>query len=198
MYSCHQAAITSPLDHGSWICFPQRLLPYQEDWPSQLSYTTKHHHKIIPRHTIHTIVSWPNLGWFKSDHLAAFSFRAQRCARNEKAARGSDLNRTRPNPKQWLMIHISDFMIIRWNKTILIFIKGEVVKLKTPSPLCTTSKFYLLHLHAYQFRCFSQPHFYTDARVGSLVQQQWIPHKTSETHTKNNFWLQITANITKL
>ena len=161
MYSCHQAAITSSLDHGSWICFPQRLLPYQKDWPSQLSYTTKHHHKIIPRHTIHTIVSWPKL-------------------------------------KQRLKIHIFDFMIIRWSKTILIFIKGEVVKLKTPSPLCTTSKFYLLHLHAYQFRCFSQPHFYTDARVGSLVQQQWIPHKTSETHSKNNFWLQITANITKL
>ena len=31
---------------------------------------------------------------FKSDPLAAFSFRAQRCAWNEKAARGSDLNRT--------------------------------------------------------------------------------------------------------
>ena len=32
--------------------------------------------------------------WFKSDPLAAFSFWAPRCALNEKAARGSVLNRT--------------------------------------------------------------------------------------------------------
>ena len=38
---------------------------------------------------------WQRIVRFKSDPVAAFSFRAQRAARNEKAATGSDLNRTR-------------------------------------------------------------------------------------------------------